>query len=547
MPIESVSSKELWVDHPITSTSNSNTKQTLLTGIYNTGIDPSQKHKFKRPIRKVAVIGAGPAGLPTAKHLLDEGLEVKIFERNSAAGGTWIYHEEKPLNPTIPSTIPTRIVRPSLPPVDSVLPFKINKNLDETQVKEELLQLNPPTPCYRSLRNNVPTPLIKYKDLEWRKDTPWFTSHDKILEYLQDYAHHFQLDDITEFNTSVEKLEELPNQDGWNVTVKQYKHANNNQVEIEWKEETFDAVVVATGHYHAPFIPNFSGLSDWRALWPESVIHSKQYRIPEEFKDKSVLLIGGGVSAIDISRDIVHQAKVIYNSVRETNHKFDAKHLTLQEELSKLVPKQVKKLGNIKSFKKGQSNNIQDAIVEFEDGTQITHLDYVVLCTGYVFNFHFLEHLHSDDHINRTRSQAVDDDRVLVKDGTQVFNLHKDIFYIPNPTLSFVGIPFHIATFSLFEFQSYAIARVYSGTADLPAEESMRSEWANRESIKGSGREFHALGADLEISYINDILRWINQDGQVHQKQLIKGHDEEWMYIKSQNLVALKKALNVTH
>lgn len=67
---------------------------------------------------------------------------------------------------------------------------------------------------------------------------PWFTSHDKILEYLQNYSTHFGLDEITEYNTSVENLEELPNQEGWKVLT---KHANyiegNENVEISWKEE----------------------------------------------------------------------------------------------------------------------------------------------------------------------------------------------------------------------------------------------------------------------------------------------------------------------
>jgi hypothetical protein len=81
-----------------------------------------------------------------------------------------IFNEEKPLNPDFPSDIPTKIVEPSLPPETS-LPYTEKKNLNDEQVQKELLLLSPPTPCYRSLRNNVPTPLIKYKDLEWRKDT----------------------------------------------------------------------------------------------------------------------------------------------------------------------------------------------------------------------------------------------------------------------------------------------------------------------------------------------------------------------------------------
>lgn len=82
-----------------------------------------------------------------------------------------IFHEEKPLNPEFPSEVPTKVVKPSLPPGQEKLPFKQVKQLSEQGIKEELLRLNPPTPCYRSLKNNVPTPLLKYKDLDWPKDT----------------------------------------------------------------------------------------------------------------------------------------------------------------------------------------------------------------------------------------------------------------------------------------------------------------------------------------------------------------------------------------
>lgn len=69
-------------------------------------------------------------------------------------------------------------------------------------------------------------------------DKPWFTTHEKILEYLQLYSAHFKLDEITEFNTSVEKLTELLNQSGWKVLTKTARlDQESNKVEIVWKEE----------------------------------------------------------------------------------------------------------------------------------------------------------------------------------------------------------------------------------------------------------------------------------------------------------------------
>jgi hypothetical protein len=261
-----------------------------------------------------------------------------------------------------------------------------------------------------------------------------------------------------------------------------------------------------------------------------------------------VLLIGNGVSALDISRDISNQVKALYNSVRKSNHKFDERYLKLRSELAKFVPKNVQRVDNIKSFHydpSSQSADIRNAVIELQDGTRLTDLDYVIVCTGYVFNFHFLEHLHSDSHVNAKRKTDVDDEHVLVKDGSQVFNLHKDVFYIPNPTLSFVGIPFHIATFSLFEFQSYAVARVYSGSARLPTERAMRKEWHERERQKGPGREFHALGSELELAYIKDIVTWVNREGKAQGKRVVEEHNQAWIDIRAQSLEALKKSLNI--
>jgi hypothetical protein len=73
----------------------------------------------------------------------------------------------------------------------------------------------------------------------------------------------------------------------------------------------------------------------------------------------------------------------------------------------------------------------------------------------------------------------------------------------------------------------------------------MREEWHERLRQKGPGREFHALGSELELAYIRDIVTWINNDGEPFNKKLIKEHDDEWIDIKNNGLTALKKALNI--
>ncbi|KAJ4347538.1 hypothetical protein N0V95_005322 [Ascochyta clinopodiicola] len=94
----------------------------------------------------------------------------------------------------------------------------------------------------------------------------------------------------------------------------------------------FDNVVVASGHYHAPRVPDIPGLTEWKRRYPQRVQHSKGYRKPEDFHGKRIqnfLLIGGSVSATDIARELGPYANTIYQSHR--NGQFDLSAALLPE------------------------------------------------------------------------------------------------------------------------------------------------------------------------------------------------------------------------
>lgn len=42
----------------------------------------------------IAVLGAGPSGIISAKHSIDQGHNVTIFEKTGTLGGIWYYTEE---------------------------------------------------------------------------------------------------------------------------------------------------------------------------------------------------------------------------------------------------------------------------------------------------------------------------------------------------------------------------------------------------------------------------------------------------------------------
>lgn len=52
---------------------------------------------FGRKLERVAVIGAGAAGLVSTAILQDHNLTVRTFERAPKPGGNWYYSEETPV------------------------------------------------------------------------------------------------------------------------------------------------------------------------------------------------------------------------------------------------------------------------------------------------------------------------------------------------------------------------------------------------------------------------------------------------------------------
>lgn len=62
----------------------------------------SQHYKFNHPIKRVAVIGAGPSGLQVAAELVEHGFEVRLFERTPRPGNAWYLDTLRPLPAAFP-------------------------------------------------------------------------------------------------------------------------------------------------------------------------------------------------------------------------------------------------------------------------------------------------------------------------------------------------------------------------------------------------------------------------------------------------------------
>lgn len=96
-----------------------------------------------------------------------------------------------------------------------------------------------------------------------------------MLDYLNKVVSAENLQSLVRYSTLVEKAEY--ENDVWKVSV-----VSNGQRSTE----EFDALVVATGHYTVPYIPDIPGLSDLDANKRIEIRHSQDYRQPQEFTDK---------------------------------------------------------------------------------------------------------------------------------------------------------------------------------------------------------------------------------------------------------------------
>ena len=84
-------------------------------------------------------------------------------------------------------------------------------------------------------------------------------------------------------------------------------------VNDQMKTEIFDFVVVASGHFSYPNIPNFPGVETFSGR----VLHAHDFRDALEFKDKNVLIVGTSYSAEDIGSQLYkYGAKTITVSYR---------------------------------------------------------------------------------------------------------------------------------------------------------------------------------------------------------------------------------------
>lgn len=203
--------------------------------------------------RKVAIIGAGAAGLIAADVLSKCDIDVEVLERNCFVGGVWKYNKVSAM--------------------------------------------------YKSLVTNLPKEIMAYNDeTPFDSVLPSFLTHSDVQAYLEKFCDAQSLNRFINLECNVTSVRRLAHS-RWEI---KYVRSNGETI----TSDNFTHVIVCNGHYDKPESPPIKGLE----LFDGRVMHSKYYDDPEEFSGQNVLVIGTRSSGTDLAMAISRHANVVHIS-----------------------------------------------------------------------------------------------------------------------------------------------------------------------------------------------------------------------------------------
>ena len=111
---------------------------------------------------------------------------------------------------------------------------------------------------------------------EYGASTP-FRHHAVIQQYLQRLFERNGYEKLVEYHTTVEKAQKQG--DEWVLTLRRSEADHDS-----WWQERFDALVVCSGHYNVPNVPDVPGLVELELEHPGTVEHTKNFRRREHYR-----------------------------------------------------------------------------------------------------------------------------------------------------------------------------------------------------------------------------------------------------------------------
>jgi len=364
---------------------------------------------------RVAVIGAGPSGLAQLRAFQsaqEKGAEIPnivCFEKQSDWGGLWNY--------------------------------SWRTGLDEYGEPVH-------GSMYRYLWSNGPKEGLEFADYSFEEHfgraIPSYPPREVLYDYIIGRVEKSNIRQWIRFNSPVRHVSYDEHEGLFHVTVK------DNLKDVEYTE-TFDHVIVASGHFSTPNVPYYPGFESFKGR----ILHAHDFRDAMEFKDKDLLLIGTSYSAEDIGSQC---------------WKYGAKSITVSYRTAPMGHQWPDNWEELPLLEKVEGNT-----VTFKDGSK-RDVDAIILCTGYNHHFPFI----------------AEELRLKTNNRLYPINLYKGVVWEHNPKLMYLGMQDQWFTFNMFDAQAWYARDVIMGRIEMPSQLEMHADIDRNRAEEDTGKDDYA-------------------------------------------------------
>jgi len=389
---------------------------------------------------RVCVVGAGPSGLSflyyvnqikesissNIKNPENISVDVVCYEKHATFGGLWN------------------------------LSWRVGTELGGEVVHSSM---------YQHLWTNAPKEALEFYDHPFNEHfdvtVPSYLPRVMILDYMK--ARMMKHGDLNKFIKYDTKVTNVTFDEEKKTFLVQTTSADN--IGTPHTEETFDYVIVATGHFWAPNFPEFPGIEKF----PGRVLHAHDYKCAKEFKGMRIMVVGGSYSADDIAVQCMKfgATSAAISCRRPTGIKWDRPGFTEYPILTR----------------------VEGNTVHFEGGQHID-VDAIILCTGYRHCFPFVH-----------PSLQMTPENVFYPK-----QLYKGVIYTKggNNQMMYLGMQNQAFSFPMFDAQALWSLQYILKNITVPCEADMLKHikiWSQREGEAKSVLDI----IDLQNDYVLEL------------------------------------------